>query len=329
VPWRALWPGGLAGGALRPAFDGSPRLSTLDSARLLCGIWAGMVMLFFSFSTRQEYYCLPALPPLILLIAGWLSEEDREARSFAVPNLRVVAGQRIALVLMVVGSLGGLVALYFVMRTQPPGPNVDLASLLAQNPADYALSLGHFLDLNAKAMGAFRTPLLMTAAALLGGTAVNMVLRRAYKTHDANLCLAAATVLFLLAAHVGLQIFSPVISSARLAKAIEPQVRANDIVVIHGEYEAGSTLGFYLRRADLHIFEGRSSNLWYGSFFPDSPKIFETPETLAAEWAGKRRVWMWTEQDKVPQMPGRLYVIAESGGKEIVSNHQTAMESGF
>ena len=58
------------------------------------------------------------------------------------------------------------------------------------------------------------------------------------------------------------------------------------MVAIHGEYESGSTLGFYLRRADVHILEGRSSNLWYGSFFPDAPKIFETPESFRGEVGG-------------------------------------------
>ena len=54
-------------------------------------------MLFFSFSTRQEYYVLPALPALVLLIAAWLNDEADEAESFAVPNRLVVAGQRISL----------------------------------------------------------------------------------------------------------------------------------------------------------------------------------------------------------------------------------------
>ncbi len=48
-----------------------------DRAWKLLGIWAAVVMLFFSFSTRQEYYALPALPPLALMIGGWLSREEK------------------------------------------------------------------------------------------------------------------------------------------------------------------------------------------------------------------------------------------------------------
>ena len=45
---------------------------------LLLGIWACVILLFFSFSTRQEYYTLPALPALALLVGVWL---QREAQS--------------------------------------------------------------------------------------------------------------------------------------------------------------------------------------------------------------------------------------------------------
>jgi hypothetical protein len=140
----------------------------------------------------------------------------------------------------------------------------------------------------------------------------------------ANWALGAGAFGFLLAAHMGLQIFAPVISSAQLAAKIAPLVRAEDMVAIHGEYESGSTLGFYLKRADIHILEGRSSNLWYGSFFPDAPKIFETPEGFAEKWSGPQRIFLWQSltdpPNQLPLLSGPVYVIAKGGGKEIVSN---------
>ncbi len=35
-----------------------------------------MILLFFSFSTRQEYYTIPALPGIALLAGGWLARES-------------------------------------------------------------------------------------------------------------------------------------------------------------------------------------------------------------------------------------------------------------
>jgi hypothetical protein len=124
-------------------------------------------------------------------------------------------------------------------------------------------------------------------------------------------------------------------------------VHADDLIVIHQEYEYGSTLGFYLQRpsyADrngrpfavnpIHILTdasyngmadyGRSSNLWYGSFFPDAPRIFETQQSLAAKWRGPQRIFLWQDLAAQPSpLPAALspvYVLARSGGKEIVSN---------
>ena len=312
----------------------NPRESTL----LLLGLWAAVPLLFFSLSTRQEYYVLPAIPALALLIAAWLEEETAEAETFAVPNPRVTAGQRISVVLLVGGSIAALAAAFLAFHSTPPDPNTDLASLLHQNPADYALSFGHFLDLNAQAMGAFRQPLLITAFALFFGTLANWFARRNYKPHAGNLCLAAATIAFLLAAHIGLRIFSPVLTSRPLADAIAPALRPAgerlpDIIVINGEYEAASTLGFYLHKPianpsgtgasteAIHILNGRSSNLWYGSFFPDAPPIFEDEASLALKWNGTRRIFLWQDLSQpLPPHLGKTFFIAQSGGKEILSN---------
>jgi hypothetical protein len=121
-----------------------------------------------------------------------------------------------------------------------------------------------------------------------------------------------------------LVIFSPTLTSEPMARVIAGQMRPEDLIVLHGEYEAGSTLGFYLRRNDLHIVEGRSSNLWYGSFFPDAPKIFETRESIAARWTGGQRIFLWqdpSDRDRpVLVLPGPVYVIASAGGKQILSN---------
>ncbi len=285
------------------------RLRTRDQGRNLLMLWAGCVMVFFSFSTRQEYYSLPALPPLALLIGGWLAKEESRC------------GRRIAAVLFVLGAAGGLLAAYLAWHAQPLAPGVDISTLLTQNLGDYALSLGHLLDLSGRTMGAFRTPLLMTALALLAGTSANLVLRCKNMARLGNYALVTMMVIFLIAAHLALVTFSPVLSSKILADAIGPRLQAGDVVEINGEYEAGSTLGFYLRR-QVRILNGRSSDLWYGSLFKDAPQIFDDNVSFRKLWSGPQRIFLWTELDKVPALPGPVYAIAQSGGKEIVSNQQ-------
>jgi hypothetical protein len=54
-----------------------------------------------------------------------------------------------------------------------------------------------------------------------------------------------------------LQTFAPVLSSQQLAAAIAPQLHADDLIVIHQEYEFASTLGFYLQRPSYARVEMR------------------------------------------------------------------------
>jgi len=308
---------------------------------LLLFLWSTFVLLFFSLSTRQEYYVLPALPAIAILIGDWLSIPNEIDPEDGLASRELRANLRITTVLLALGTLFAIAAAYFLIHTKSPAPNTDLAQLLAQNPGDYALSMGHFLDLNAQALGLFRLPLALAAISLFLGPLASLMLRRRAKPHAATLALAAGAFGFLLAAHLGLRTFSPVLTSAHLAKAIAPQVQPGDLIVIHGEYEAGSTLAFYLQRPNdailepwgspkvpdtgfIHILEGRSSNLWYGSFFPDAPAIFETPATLAQKWPGSQRIFLWQsttdEPRNLPPLPGPVYILATGGGKEIVSN---------
>jgi 4-amino-4-deoxy-L-arabinose transferase-like glycosyltransferase len=292
--------------------------------RLLLLVWAAVVLLFFSLSTRQEYYVLPALPAVAILIADWLALPSEQYLEDELARREVEANVRIATILLALGALFAASALFFLLRTRNQSPNVDLAQLLQQNPSDYAMSMGHFMDLTGPALALFRLPLALAAAGLFFGPLASYLLRKRARPHAATLALAAEAFTFLLAAHLGLQIFAPVLSSQQLAAAIAPQLQPDDLIVIHQEYEFGSTLGFYLRRADIHILEGRSSNLWYGSFFADAPRIFETPQTLAARWPGPQRIFLWqdlaNQPSALPGLPGSVFVIARSGGKEIVSN---------
>jgi 4-amino-4-deoxy-L-arabinose transferase-like glycosyltransferase len=312
-------------------------------ARLLLAVWSAFVLLFFLFSTRQEYYVMPAFPALAVLGAGWLAFVDHFRPRFAKTGSMVVAAggeheEALRLIkagqaaihateaLLVLGVVFSIAAAAVLLHAHAPSGNVDLASLLSEHPGDYAMSMGHFLDLNAEALGLFRVPLILAAVSLVGGPLASLLLRKRARPVAANAAMAAGAFGFLLAAHMGLVTFAPVISSAHLARAIESQVKPEDMVCIHGEYESGSTLGFYLKRADIHILQGRSSNLWYGSFFPDAPKIFETPESFAAKWSGAQRIFLWQSltdpPNKLPVVDGPVYVIAKGGGKEIVSNRE-------
>jgi len=63
------------------------QLTSEQRASVFFVLWTLVIVGFFSFSTRQEYYTIPAVPALALLIGGWLAREQ------ALPESEVRAGR--------------------------------------------------------------------------------------------------------------------------------------------------------------------------------------------------------------------------------------------
>ena len=74
-PWIAFLPQALKQVPARWR-DLRSRLDVPQKASLLFFLWTAVILLFFSFSTRQEYYTIPALPGVALLVGGWLARES-------------------------------------------------------------------------------------------------------------------------------------------------------------------------------------------------------------------------------------------------------------
>lgn len=295
--------------------------STLDRRRralLLCAIWAAVILLFFSFSTRQEYYAVPAFPALALLVGAWLQEEnDAPADSPLRKRGRIGAAA-----LVIVGALVFAAAAFLLMQSTSTPADSDLADLLHKNPSEYALSFGHIFDLTPRALGLFRVPLATFAIALFFGSLGNFIYRRRNRPFAGNRALAVMMVFVLLAVHQGLVMFSPILSSKKLADAVAQEFRPGDVIVSYGTYEDASTLNFYLRQP-IHVVNTRTEgDMYYGSLFLDAPKIFDDDASFAALWNGPRRVFLWVEEDHVPALvrESGSYQLARSGGKLIVMN---------
>jgi 4-amino-4-deoxy-L-arabinose transferase-like glycosyltransferase len=312
VPWAVFLPQ-----ALRDVPFG--QLASLDRrkrANFLFFLWALVILLFFSFSTRQEYYTIPALPGVALLVGGWLA---RESEADAVGAERR-AGRRSSLVLMCVGIVSAVVGLSLLSLTHSPPAGVDLAELLKKNPQDYDFSLGHVLDFTPQALGMFRGPLLGASLSLLFGTVVNWWMRRRGRVAWGNAALAFMMVGLLTCVHTSFARFSPILSSHDLAMAIEKEYKPGDVIVVDGEYHQASTLNFYTH-SPLRVLHEPSGNLWYGEKFPDAPHVFETPQSFAVLWSSAARVFLWTDQDDPKELLGMPhFLLARSGGKAIFTN---------
>lgn len=315
IPWSAFVPQGLLEVPHRWR-EIRGQLSRRQRANLLFILWSLVIVGFFSFSTRQEYYTIPAIPGMALLIGGWLARELAAAPES--PERR--AGCRSSIVLLASGLViaGICLGLFFFSKAPPAG--TDLSQLLKRNPGEYALSFGHFLDLTPQAMGMFRVPLLLFSLAFLLGPLANWIVRRKGRPGAGNVALAVMMVAVLFCVHSGFTIFNPILSSKDLALVIERNYRPGDQIVVADEYESASTLNFYTG-LPLRILRMPSGNLWYGSRFPDAPHVFETPQSFLALWNGEQRVFLWSDKEPPPELHGlKSYVVANRGGKAIYTN---------
>jgi len=274
--------------------------------RLLALCWTGFLLVFFSFSTTQEYYSMPCYPALALLLGS----------AMAAGGGWVLRGTRVLSVILALAATACF-ALLFVVRGLPsPG---DISTALVQNPSAYKLSMGHIGDLTIPSFAYLRLPLFVAGVAFLVG-AVGTV-----KATGQRAFLAAAfmAVLFLHAARLALVVFDPYMSSRPLARALL-QAPEGQLVIDH-HYYTFSSVFFYTNRTAL-LLNGRTNNLIYGSYAPDAPDVFIDDQRWKQLWLGEQRYYIVAndpERARFEKLVGgeHLSTVAESGGKMLLTNH--------
>jgi 4-amino-4-deoxy-L-arabinose transferase-like glycosyltransferase len=305
VPWCAF-----SLRALRTCDSSSPELRC--QARMLCVIWILVVLVGFSFTARLEYNLITALPPMGLLAGGWLADDE------ALPHHH---GRVAAWILFVLGMAAAAVTAYYLFTSPALPSGVDIATLLSPGAAHHAIFFTYFLNLTHRAMGAFRGPLAITLAALLVGVTAGLWFRLRDNARMANCFLAGMMVAILIAAHLALNTFSPVLSSQILAEAIKPEVQPSDVIVVNDNFESASSFVFYLERQVLIVSGPGGAAAGAQPFIDDAQ--------LATLWNGQNRVWLWTHPGNVPTLPAPVYVIGRSGGKEVLSNEPNGGGASF
>ncbi len=321
IPWT-----GFVFPAIANAVSALRRRTPGEAPRALL-LWAGLILGFFTLSSRQEYYHLPALPALALLAGGLLAAADAsvagrdESPHASLARRQALAASRWFLVPL--GSLLCALCGYFALTAPTPAPGATLSELLSSNPDLYTLSLGHVFDLTGRAMGLFRGPLITVALGMLLLGPGTHLLRRRGSTYAANLLLATAMTAVLLGAHEGLKRFYPILGSKELAQDIEQQRQPGDLVAIDGELTAGSTLLFY-GQPPVYLVNGHVNGPWFGSFWPDAPHVFWTDPDLARAWSSPRRVFLLTyhPDQRSPELArlGPVRTLASAGGKTVLTN---------
>jgi hypothetical protein len=322
MPWTVFLPAALTQYA-RIWRNRPIESSRRKQAALTVLLWTTLVLGFFTVSGRQEYYSLPALPALALMVGGVIAGAEHGD-----PHLRRNIMRASTWFLLPLACVIGVVCGVLGVISPPAPVGADISQLLTSNPDQYNLALGHLHDLTTRAMGFFRAPLLGVALSMIGLGPLAWYLRRQRTgrvvNHEraANAVLAVSMCGLLLCVHSGLVRFYPIIGSKGLATELADVVKPEDAVMLDGELTSGSTLLFYTRHT-LQLVNGRVNGPWFGSMWPDAPAIFDDEASLHRRWASTQRVYLLTyETNRITDLEhaGPVRVFAASGGKMILTN---------
>ena len=273
--------------------------------RLLALCWVGFVLVFFTFSTTQEYYSMPCYPALALLLGSAMATGGDWIRR----------GTRVLCVVSACAAIAVFAILIHVRGILTPG---DISSALGHHPKAYTLSLGHMEDLTLESFAYLRLPLAIAGVAFLIG--VFGTLRGTGQR--AFLAPAFMMVVFFHAARLAMVVFDPYLSSRPLAEAL---MRAPEgKLIAQGHYYDFSSVFFYTNRSGL-LFTNRRVNLEYGSDAPGAPHVFIDESEFKNLWLAPERCYFLTFQSDLPRYeqlvaPASLDVVAASGGKVLLTN---------
>ena len=304
-PWSVYLPA-LAKLSFKP-------LDRAAQTRLLALCWAGFILVFFTFSTTQEYYSMPCYPALALLLGSAMDAEGNWVRR----GTRILGG---------VAALAGIaaVAIAFAVRHLPtPG---DISSALSSHPSAYTLSLGHMLDLTFDSFAYLRGPLWLAGFAFLVGAAGNLK----WSGRRAFLASALMMVLFFHAARLALIVFDPYLSSRPLANALLSAPPGKLVVDRH--YYYFSSVIFYTGQDPL-LLNGKFNNLEYGAAAPGAPPVFLDDAQFKILWASPNRYYLVASQEAGPRLEALvgksgLHTVVTSGGKFLLTNLAIPNPSG-
>ena len=297
-PWSVYFPAVLKL-SYRP-------LDRAGKTRLLALCWIGFLMVFFTFSTTQEYYSMPIYPALALLLGSAMAEGGN----------RIRWGNRALTVVMAIAATAAIAILVADRHLPIPG---DITAALSKHPTAYKLSLGHMEDLTLSSFAYLRFPLAMAAIAFLIGVAGTL---RA-SSRRAFFALAIMMVLFFQSARIAMVAFDPFLSSRPLAQAILNGPPGT--IVVDSQYYIYSSIAFYTQRPEL-LLNGRWNNLEYGSYAPGAPDVFINDADFQRLWLTPARYYVVTKLSAVPRFTrlvgdDRLHVVAAGGGKIVYTNY--------
>lgn len=279
LPWSLLLPEGLY-----RYWRELASLPGIGRGGCLLILWALVVLGFFSLSSsRIEYYSLPALPPLALVL-GW-----RLSRYLDTPRDR---GLPLALLLLGLLGLATLLLLPYLEQLCAANRREFFGMFPLIQPIARQVTWGVPILALGGVLAGWRRP---TLAFIFSSLLALMLLFLAWRT---------------------LVIISPLISDKLPGEHVRQEAGPQDLVVMEAieEFEYGSSLAFYSGRRILMVQRQGLPQFPYP--IPPQENFLITPERLRELWQGTVPVYLlvddvvqteplWPEGKLVFKLPGK------------------------
>jgi len=285
MPWTPLLPVAIA--AIRPKRWLRP--DPAEAPGLLLLLWAGVVLLFYSLcSARIEYYNLPALPALALII-GWRLEGY-----LAQPESRSVQASLL------------LCAVFFLaLLILPP----FMEQICEDNRREFT---GMFEQIQ---------PLVYQAIPIFTALAATLALASWRRWPRLSLgSLGSIALVLLYFTFQCLSVLSPHLSDAWAGKSVRQHLQDDDVLVMGNieEFEYGMSFRYYARTRVLMV--QRDGLPDFGFALTDQENFLVSPDRLMELWQGPQRIFLLMD-DCAPEdyLPGATTVEAR-GGKRLLVN---------
>jgi len=329
------------------------RLTALESSQLaarlrfrartglLLTLYSAFILIFFAASTNQEYYTWPLYPAVLMLIAGALATVEESPNPAKSSSSWLNASH---IFFVVVGTIVAAVLAWGLWQSRHLPFVADVGSVMAhRDVAGYSLSTSHFFDLTGPAFAGLREPAIIAALAFFLGPIAAWRLRRQGHAFESTVTVGLTMAAMLVAAHVALVRFGPMLSSRAMAGTINRIVaepgNSDAQILLYGDQSDGSSIPFYTRRQALLVHGKKwyfepdpeedphelfgSSMIW-GSDYPDAPHIFLSDQDLLRLWGTGPRHFLFVPGDfhqHVERLLGsRLYLIQELSDKTLYTD---------
>ncbi|MFQ5851930.1 MAG: ArnT family glycosyltransferase [Candidatus Binatia bacterium] len=320
-PWSLSLPIALRQGF--PRFR--PNLPLNEGLRLIVGLWALMILGFFSLSfSKLEHYSLAALPALSLMVGGCWAEAFSWYRPSANSQSSAASSQGVGFkwclgVAAIVCSLfgGGLVLFSDLLS-----PQALFAMLAHLN--------GYYRSIQAQG---FEFPFsVMPFISLLKWLGVTLVvgvpaafflfrLKRVPATFCVLVGMAAGILFFVIRLDLLVESHH---SSKPVARALLVKSQPGDLIIHGGALEYSAGLPFYSAR-QIYVLNGKRGDLDFGSHYPEARHLFLDNGKFVRLWESNRRVFLVTrshvQESVLENLPnGRVFFLGEYGSRKLYTN---------